>query len=168
MNKVGLGGGCHWCTEAVFQSLKGVVKVEQGFIAPKDEKEAFSEAIIVYYNPKEIDLKDLIEIHLYTHKSTSEHSMRDKYRSAVYGFDDKTILASNTILNLLQQNFDQPLVTKTVRFGTFQFSDSRFHEYYYTNPEKPFCETYIAPKLQLLLDKFSKHLISDKTNSSHE
>lgn len=168
MDKVGLGGSCHWCTEAIFQSLVGVVKVEQGFIAPKDDNDAFSEAIIVYYNPKEIELKDLIEIHLYTHKSTSEHSMRDKYRSAVYGFDNKTMLASNTLLNLLQEDFDQQLITKTVRFGAFKFSDNRFHDYYYSNPKKPFCETYIAAKLQVLLNKFSKHLILDKINSSHE
>ena len=78
MVKIGFGGGCHWCTEAVFQSLIGVETVEQGYIASEDDMTSFSEAIIVHFNQEEITLKALIEIHLFTHKSTSNHSMRSK------------------------------------------------------------------------------------------
>ena len=78
--KIALGGGCHWCTEAVFQSLKGVEKVEQGFVAPLQDLNSYSEAVIVHYNADLISLKDLIEVHLDTHKSTSNHSFRKKYR----------------------------------------------------------------------------------------
>ena len=84
--KIAFGGGCHWCTEAVFQSLKGVEKVEQGFITSYDQNNTFSEAVIVDFNTEKIDLKTLVEIHLHTHKSTSNHSMRKKYRSAIYVF----------------------------------------------------------------------------------
>ncbi|MEM9546265.1 MAG: peptide-methionine (S)-S-oxide reductase [Bacteroidota bacterium] len=80
--KVGFGGGCHWCTEAVFQSLNGVTEVEQGWIASK-EAPLLSEAVIVHYDEKIIDLTILIEIHLRTHSATSSHSMRSKYRSAI-------------------------------------------------------------------------------------
>lgn len=76
LKKIGFGGGCHWCTEAVFQSLKGVKSVQQGWIASKNEHFEFSEAVIVDFDPSSIPLKVLIEIHLHTHKSTSEHSMR--------------------------------------------------------------------------------------------
>ncbi|MEM9076169.1 MAG: peptide-methionine (S)-S-oxide reductase [Bacteroidota bacterium] len=79
MDKIGLGGGCHWCTEAVFSSLNDVIRVEQGFISSNEES-AFSEAVIVHYDSNAISLKDLVGIHLYTHKSTSDHSMRAKYR----------------------------------------------------------------------------------------
>lgn len=168
MDKVGFGGGCHWCTEGVFQSLIGVLKVEQGFIAPQARPNAFSEAIIVYYNPEEIELKDLIEIHLHTHKSTSEHAMRHKYRSAVYAFNEEVFNESDTILRLLQNDFEKPLITKTMRFGRFKFSEVKYHNYFYQNPNKPFCETYIAPKLQLLLCKFSKQVNPEKINNSHE
>ncbi|SDX82583.1 peptide-methionine (S)-S-oxide reductase [Flavobacterium degerlachei] len=78
-SKIALGGGCHWCTEAVFQSLLGVVKVEQGYVASIGDNSSFSEGVIVYFNSEEISLKTLIEIHLHTHKSTSNHSMRSKY-----------------------------------------------------------------------------------------
>ncbi|MEM1257660.1 MAG: peptide-methionine (S)-S-oxide reductase [Bacteroidota bacterium] len=155
MKRIGLGGGCHWCTEAVFQSLKGVSGVEQGFIAPGNDPDAFSEAVIVHYNEDLISLKDLIEIHLFTHKSTAAHSMRNKYRSAIYTFDTTSHKESKSIWNMLQREFTNPLLTEVCSFGAFKPSDSRFHEYYYRNPEKPFCDTHIAPKLKLLLDKFS-------------
>ena len=85
-SKIGFGGGCHWCTEAVFQSLIGVEKVEQGFVASFNLHNELSEAVIVHFNHKRISLQTLIEIHLLTHSSTSDHAMRKKYRSAIYTF----------------------------------------------------------------------------------
>ena len=76
LTKIAFGGGCHWCTEAVFQILIGVVKVQQGWVRSVKENDTFSEAVIVHFNAKKTDLKVLIEIHLLTHKSTSNHSMR--------------------------------------------------------------------------------------------
>ena len=87
IRKIGFGGGCHWCTEAVFQSLKGIETVEQGFIRSDAPADTWSEAVIVHYDPAEIDLAVLMEVHLRTHAATKDHSMRSKYRSAVYTFD---------------------------------------------------------------------------------
>ncbi len=97
--KIALGGGCHWCTEAVFQSLIGVRSVEQGFVASTEENSSFSEAVIVHFNPEDITLQTLIEVHLHTHKSTSAHSMRQKYRSAIYYFSDEQKTKSLKYLN---------------------------------------------------------------------
>ena len=83
-HKIAFGGGCHWCTEAVYKSLKGIISVEQGFLASDGEESSFSEAVIVSYEPSDISLEDLILIHLYTHKSTSDHSMRNKYLSLIH------------------------------------------------------------------------------------
>jgi peptide-methionine (S)-S-oxide reductase len=166
--KIGLGGGCHWCTEAVFLSLKGVVKVEQGFIAQQEGKSSFSEAIIVTYRIHEIGLKELIEVHLYTHKSTSAHSMRNKYRSAVYAFDEVAFNLAESYLKELQSDFEQKLITKVYYFKDFKYSRQEFHNYFYSNPEKPFCNTYIKPKLRLLLQKFSKLADNGRINSYHE
>ncbi|MDP5231207.1 MAG: peptide-methionine (S)-S-oxide reductase, partial [Cellulophaga sp.] len=88
IEEIGFGGGCHWCTEAVFQNLKGISNVSQGWIASDKNNTAFSEAVIVEFDSHKIDLKTLIQIHLQTHKSTSNHSMRKKYRSAVYTFSE--------------------------------------------------------------------------------
>ncbi|WP_239985844.1 MULTISPECIES: peptide-methionine (S)-S-oxide reductase [Arenibacter] len=145
-HKIAFGGGCHWCTEAVYQSLKGVEMVEQGFVASKGEESSFSEAVIVHYDPKSIALEDLILIHLHTHKSTSNHSMRSKYRSAIYTFNPLDFETSKVALQIFNERFTKPLVTKVLPFGDFKLSDGAFQNYYFNNPQKPFCETHIAPK----------------------
>lgn len=158
LHKIGFGGGCHWCTEAVFQSLKGVHKVKQGFVGSEEENSSFSEAVIVHFNTNEISLKDLIAIHLHTHESTSRHSMRSKYRSAIYTFYGKDEIDAAKILVDLQGDFERKLITQVLPFKTFKPSDEMFHNYYYSDKEKPFCKTYINPKLKLLLERFSVHV----------
>ena len=165
LKKVGLGGGCHWCTEAVFSSLKDVAKVEQGFINSKEES-TYSEAVIVHFDNTNISLRELIEIHLYTHKSTSNHSMRSKYRSAVYVIDANDFESSKRILEMLQEEFEDTLVTEIHNFQSFKPSLEQFHNYYYTDSQKHFCTAYITPKLSLLLKNFGKFTDSEKVKAS--
>jgi peptide-methionine (S)-S-oxide reductase len=162
-DKIAFGGGCHWCTEAVFQSLQGVHKVEQGYVASYEEYDSFSEAVIVYFDSEIISLNILIEIHLNTHKSTSEHSMRPKYRSAIYIFSDLQKEQALDILKVIQVSFQQQLVTKVLPFKNFRPSREEILNYYYKNPEKPFCETFINPKLKLIVERFSEFISIDKT-----
>ena len=165
IEKIAFGGGCHWCTEAVFQSLIGVKKVEQGFVASIGENDSFSEAVIVHFNPTEIELKTLIEIHLYTHKSTSNHSMRTKYRSAIYIFSEEQRVYSKQVLGDLQEVFENKIITQVLSFMVFTPSPEGFQDYYQKNPNKPFCEKYINPKLTLLSQQFSKQLDKTKTGN---
>lgn len=160
--KIALGGGCHWCTEAVFQSLVGVENVEQGYVASEGEYHTFSEAVIVHFNAELISLNTLIEIHLHTHKSTSNHSMREKYRSAVYTFSEEQKMSVEKIIDELQIEFDSKIVTKVYPFSKFKASREAIQNYYEKNPNKPFCETFINPKLMLLLQKFSDYVNNQK------
>ena len=161
-SKIALGGGCHWCTEAVFQSLKGVEKVEQGYVASTGENDTFSEAVIINFNPGSISLDTLIEIHLHTHKSTSDHSMREKYRSAVYVFSEEQKESSENIIQGFQKEFDDKLITSVYTFKRFQASREEILDYYYENPDKPFCKKFIDPKLKLLQQKFLKEINKEK------
>lgn len=156
--KIAFGGGCHWCTEAVFQFLIGVVKVTQGWVNSFEEDASFSEAVIVTFDTAFISLETLIEIHLYTHKSTTEHSFREKYRSAVYAFSTEQFVASKYSIENLQCSFDQAIITKVLAFNSFNTSREQIQSYYKKNPNKPFCKKYINPKLELLLEKFSKNV----------
>ena len=162
LQKIALGGGCHWCTEAVFQSLIGVIKVEQGFVASTHENSSFSEAVIVHFCSEKIALKVLIEIHLHTHKSTSNHSMRTKYRSAVYTFSEAQKQEAEQIIDTSQKAFDCKLITQIFPFKTFKGSRQEITNYYYNNPDKPFCESFINPKLKILLNQFSAYANQDK------
>jgi peptide-methionine (S)-S-oxide reductase len=152
--KIGLGGGCHWCTEAVFQALAGVSNVEQGFIRSEPPEDNWSEAVIVTFDPVVLPMESLIEIHLRTHSSTSHHKMRGKYRSAVYVYDAGTGVKVGRILRNLQREFEDPLVTNVLSLAGFKSSDERFQNYYASDPDRPFCKTYIDPKLALLRKRY--------------
>jgi peptide-methionine (S)-S-oxide reductase len=154
VQKIGLGGGCHWCTEAVFAALRGVICVEQGFIRSDAPDDNFSEAVLLTFQPDKISLGTLIEIHLRTHSSTSNHSMRRKYRSAVYVMDEVQAEAARRVLIEVGPGFDAPLVTRILPFRTFKASDERFQRYSEKNAGGPFCTTYIDPKLALLRKEF--------------
>jgi len=155
-DRVGLGGGCHWCTEAVFQTLRGVVDVAQGFVCAPPPHDSWSEAVIVSFDPELIDLRTLIEVHSRTHASTSHHKMRGKYRSAIYTFNAAQAGLAIAVLGDLQSEFAEPLVTLVLDHADFKPSDERFHNYYATDPERPFCRTYIDPKLQLIRQNYSE------------
>lgn len=154
IHKIGFGGGCHWCTEAVFQAVTGVQKVEQGYIASSREAADFSEAVIVHYHPSIISSKDLIRIHLHTHNSTSDHSFRRKYRSAVYFFIPEERADYLSIIEELQQEFDKALVTQALPFREFRASRDSIQNYYRKNPDAPFCKRYIEPKLEIIKKEF--------------
>ncbi|MEG8042407.1 peptide-methionine (S)-S-oxide reductase [Sphingomonas sp. LR59] len=77
MQKIGFGGGCHWCTEGVFQALLGVVEVEQGFIQSDAPWDAWSEGVLVHFDPAIIDLGTLAEVHLRTHSANGTYSPAD-------------------------------------------------------------------------------------------
>ena len=151
--QIALGGGCHWCTEAVFQQLEGVYTIQQGYVASNGENSSFSEAILFEYNSDIISLQKLIYVHLLTHQSTSNHSFRKKYRSAVYYFsEDQKTEITNTII-YLQKKFDQKIITQVLPFIEFKPSRESIQNYYTKNPDSPFCKRYIIPKLKLLEDK---------------
>jgi peptide-methionine (S)-S-oxide reductase len=159
-NKIGFGGGCHWCTEAVFVSLHGVVSVEQGFIRADAPDDSFSEGVIVTFQPEKISLRVLIEIHLRTHSSTSHHAMRQKYRSAVYAMNAAQAEDARRVLADIAPSFDAPLVTRVLPLRAFKASEERFQRYAEKNAGGPFCTTYIDPKLALLRKQFSSLLKS--------
>ncbi|WGI20925.1 peptide-methionine (S)-S-oxide reductase [Amylibacter sp. IMCC11727] len=156
--KIAFGGGCHWCTEAVFQALRGVQRTEQGFVQSTAPNDTWSEAVIVHFDPAAIPLATLVEIHVRTHASTSAHKMRGKYRSAVYTATPDQTEPTGQTLAALAPEFDAPLVTQILPLIAFKPSDSRFHNYYETDPTRPFCKTYIDPKLAKLRTDFTRHL----------
>lgn len=155
---VGFGGGCHWCTEAVFQPLVGVREVRQGFIRSDAPDDTWSEAVEVTFDPADICLMDLLAVHLTTHASQSDHKMRGKYRSAVYVSDEAQQAECQDLIEQLGAEADTPFITRALMRRGFKPSDLRFHDYYRSNPEKPFCQNYIEPKLAKLRANYNSLL----------
>lgn len=162
MLKIGFGGSCHWCTEAIFLSLKGVKSVLQGWISSDGDNSTLSEAVIVEYDEQVISSEILIAIHLATHSSTSDHKMRSKYRSAVYTFDKYQSENARQTIALLQKDYEAPVITEVLPYKSFKLNSESYLNYYYNDVQKPFCENIINPKLEKLLKFFSNETDHDK------
>lgn len=147
--QLGLGGGCHWCTEAVFQAIEGVQRVEQGYISSRPPFENKSEAVLIYFTDQ-ADLEKLIDIHLQTHAATKQHSRRNDYRSAIYYFDEELKNRIEVIMSSLSRKRNQTYITKVLSFESFEPSRESLQNYYQTRPEAPFCKRYIEPKLEVV------------------
>ena len=114
MVTIGFGGGCHWCTEAVFQPLEGVSEVRQGFIRSDGPDEAWSEAVEISFDPDRVSLRDLIAVHLSTHASEADHKMRGKYRCAVYSMTAEQQNACATHIRDLAAEAEVHFVTRSL------------------------------------------------------
>lgn len=154
IQKVGFGGGCHWCTEAVFNQIPGVSQVDQGWIKSDSPKHSFSEAVIVHYSDEIVSLEFLVKVHLATHSSTSSHSMRIKYRSAIYFFTKNDEIILGQLLKQLIEKEQKAYITQILPFSDFKLNKEEYLDYFGKNPNVPFCQTYIVPKLKLLRNNF--------------
>lgn len=173
IKKIALSGSCYWCMEAIFQSLKGVIDVDQGWITTKhapctDFDEAVSyeaisyEAVVVEFDSNVIPLDVLIDIHIHTHSSTYEHALRERYPSAVYAYHQEDFVEIENILAEKKNSFEAPLLTQTRMAGQFKPSKQSMQDYYYNNPDKPFCQTIINPKLQKLMQQYGSWVEQEK------
>ena len=165
MDSIGFGGGCHWCTEAVFQALRGVVHVDQGFIQSEAPSDRWAEGVIVQFDPAIIDLSTLAEVHLRTHSANGTYSPDGRYRSAIYVFDgDQRDSATRTLAHFAQES-GRPARTKVLPFDSFKPSEARYRTYYHTDSNRPFCRRYIDPKLAYIQRHFAHVAGRDSTDT---
>ncbi|OEF28136.1 peptide-methionine (S)-S-oxide reductase [Vibrio rumoiensis] len=168
IKQVALSGSCYWCMEAIFQSLKGITHVNQGWIAKKDPTitgshtsnepsyhEPTYEAVLITYDPSIIPLEVIIDIHIHTHSSTHQHALRSRYPSAVYAYDADDLVMIETILHQFKKRFESTLLTQAFMAGNFIPSKQSMQDYFYSNPDKPFCQTIISPKLRKLMSEYA-------------
>ena len=155
-SRVGFGGGCHWCTEGVFQALKGVTQVDQGFIQSQAPADTWAEGVIVHYDPALISLQTLSEVHLRTHSSNRARSVRSKYRSAIYVIEDSQRHAAQSAIDGFADESGKAVYTQVLPFAGFKASETRYQNYYQTDPNRPFCRVYIDPKLDFIRRNFAE------------
>ena len=155
MEKIGFGGGCHWCTEGVFQALRGVIQVEQGFIQSEAPSDAWAEGVIVSFDPSIISLDTLADVHLRTHSANGTYSPGGRYRSAIYVFAADQRPDVVHAIDRFASDSGKTVRTIILPFVGFQPSDTRYQNYYQTNPDRPFCRRYIDPKLAYIRRHFA-------------
>jgi len=163
MEQATFGGGCFWCTEAVFQNLKGVYKVVSGYMGGQKPNPSYedicegntghAEVIRIDYNPSEISFEDLLLVFFKTHNPTTlnrqGNDMGTQYRSVVfYESQEQKIAAENMINNLDKAMvYDQPIVTEVSPVSKFYEAEDYHQDYFNNNANKAYCVHVIQPKL---------------------
>jgi peptide-methionine (S)-S-oxide reductase len=169
-----LGGGCFWCTEAVFTQLKGVEKVESGYSGGKLESPTYeqvstgttghAEAVQITFDPNVISYKEILEIFFSTHDPTTLNrqgpDVGTQYRSVIfYHNDQQKAIAEQVIKEITEEKvFDAPLVTQLEPFRVFYEAEDYHKNYFKRHPEQPYCSLIIAPKLAKLRELYMSKL----------
>ena len=165
-----LASGCFWCTEAVFDIIKGVVRVEPGYTGgntPNPSYEQVSsgttghaEAVQVTYDPKVVSYKEILEIFFATHDPTTlnrqGHDVGTQYRSVVfYRNETQRNVALETIKELDTEGiWPSPIVTQLLPLKTFYKAEEYHKDYYQLHKNAAYCQQVITPKIAKLQQRF--------------
>ncbi|MBI2610352.1 peptide-methionine (S)-S-oxide reductase MsrA [Candidatus Kaiserbacteria bacterium] len=168
------GGGCFWCTEAVFQMLKGVTKVEPGYSGGKMDDPTYeavssgttghAEVIRVTYDPVLISYDDLLTVFFGSHDPTSMNrqggDVGEQYRSIIfYQTDDEQRVAEKKIAEINESLKDGTrIVTELAPFRNFYKAEDYHQNYYKTNTSAPYCQLVIEPKIEKVRKRFAELL----------
>jgi peptide-methionine (S)-S-oxide reductase len=168
------GGGCFWCTEAVFQMLKGVLKVESGYAGggvanPSYERVSsgttgHAEVIRVTYDPAIITYEDLLTVFFGSHDPTTPNrqgaDVGEQYRSVIfYASEEEKLLAERLIAEVNASLTDGTrVVTQLVPFESFYPAESYHRNYFNENQSAPYCQLVIEPKIEKVRKRFAELL----------
>lgn len=168
------GGGCFWCTEAVFQNLQGVISVMPGYSGGKKENPTYKEVssgntghievIEIKFNPNEIGYKNLLDVFFATHDPTTLNRQGEdrgeQYSSVIFFANYEQRREAENFINQLERErvFKQPIVTRIELFKNFYPAENYHQNYYINNPNKLYCKLIINPKLEKLKKEYAKYL----------
>jgi peptide-methionine (S)-S-oxide reductase len=173
MQTIYLAGGCFWCTEAVFKSIKGVSEVVPGYIGgdlPNPTYEQIcsgetghAEAVKVVYDESILPLSDLLEIFFATHDPTTlnrqGNDVGTQYRSAIFFTNKEQENASHEAIKEAQKSFSQHIVTDVVPASEFYQAEEYHRDYYFAHSNQPYCMIVISPKLEKLQKDFADKIV---------
>lgn len=167
-----LGGGCFWCTDAVFKRLIGVIKVTPGYAGgdrPKPTYETVcqgltgqAEVVKIDFNPKQITLKKLLDVFWDIHDPTSLNKQGNdvgtQYRSIILYVNEKQKGIIKNEIAKISQSKEKPIVTEVKQLETFWPAEDYHYNYYDKNKTQPYCNLVIAPKLRHFEEKYKDWL----------
>jgi peptide-methionine (S)-S-oxide reductase len=170
------GGGCFWCTEAVFDELRGVKSVVSGYAGGTTKSPTYeqvcsgntghAEAIKIEFDPAQISFRDLMTVFFATHDPTTRNRQGNdvgtQYRSAIFFTDDQQKAEAASFIKELEEakTFKNSIVTSLESFADFYPAEDYHQKFYANNPYQPYCQYSIPPKLNKLHKQFSTLLKS--------
>lgn len=172
--KVYFGGGCFWCTEAVFQSIRGVLTVKPGYSGGTEDnplyedvahgKTGHAETVEIVYDPSKVEFKDLLTVFFATHDPTSINQqgadIGTQYRSAIFYTTEEQKRRSEKFIEHINNSdsMGKRVVTQVEPLKTFYEADARHKDYYKRNSENRYCQIVINPKLEKVQRDFAELL----------
>jgi peptide-methionine (S)-S-oxide reductase len=168
-----LGGGCFWCTEAIFSELKGVKSVQPGYSGGRVPNPTYeqvctdttghAEVVRVIFDDELISLDDILRIFFTTHDPTTPNRQGDdvgtQYRSIILYTSLEQKEASERIMKEMETSvWRKRIVTEIVPFEVFYPAEEYHKEYFKRNGNKPYCRLVIAPKVAKLREHYAKFL----------
>lgn len=168
------GGGCFWCTEAIFQQLKGVISVTPGYAGGHIPNPSYNEVSSgttghaevarIEFDPSIIPYQDLLEVFMHLHDPTTlnrqGYDVGSQYRSIIlYNSEQQRKIAEKELKTLTsEKEFKKPIVTEIKPLDKFYEAEDYHKNYYLNNQDKPYCQLIISPKLTHLRQKYSNKL----------
>ncbi len=161
-----LGGGCFWCTEAVFKTLPGIIEVEPGYAGGNTENPTYSqvcsgrtghaEVTKIVFDSDKLAYRKLLEVFFKVHDPTTlnrqGHDTGTQYRSIILYTSDEQAKEAAEYINTLgkTQVFESPIVTEVKPLVKFWPAEDYHRDYYAKNTGAPYCQAVIRPKLEKL------------------
>ncbi|MBF5006688.1 peptide-methionine (S)-S-oxide reductase MsrA [Diaphorobacter caeni] len=169
-----LGGGCFWCTEAVFDRVNGVTDVESGYANGHvdhptyaqicDGNTGHAEVVKLRYDPSVISLRQILEIFFATHDPTTlnrqGNDVGTQYRSAIYYTNDEQKQVIDELLREIGQDklFGAPVVTEVEPLQCYWRAEDYHQDYFLQHPNQGYCAFVVGPKVDKFRKTFSRHL----------
>jgi peptide-methionine (S)-S-oxide reductase len=169
-----LAGGCFWCLEAVYENLKGVTKVESGYMGGTTINPSYrdvcsgltghAEVVQVTFDPDVVSYSDILNVFFAIHDPTTlnrqGNDMGTQYRSAIfYHSPEQKQQGEAKIAELTAaQLFDRPIVTDVTAAGPFFKAEDYHQGYFRAHPEQPYCQYVVSPKVAKFRKKFASRL----------
>jgi len=165
-----LAAGCFWCTEAAFSIIKGVERIEPGYTGGSVSNPSYeqvstgttghAEAAQIFFDPKVISYKEILEIYFTVHDPTSLNrqgaDVGTQYRSAIFYHNPEQKATAEALIDELnkEQIWDKPIVTAVEPLKVFYNAETYHKDYYKKHPKEPYCQAVIAPKIAKLQHRF--------------
>jgi len=165
------GNGCFWCTEAIFQALKGVTSVTSGYTGGHTQNPTYmeicngdtghAEVIRIEYDADILSFDELLLVFFKTHNPTTlnrqGNDVGTQYRSAIFYHTDEQKQQAEAMIKTLTEEkvFDKPIVTEVTAVSEFYPAEDYHQNYYQGNPNKPYCAFVIQPKLNKFAKEFT-------------
>jgi peptide-methionine (S)-S-oxide reductase len=172
--KATLGGGCFWCTEAVYKQLNGVIDVVPGYsggiVRNPSYKEVcegttgHAEVVQVTFDPEIVSFQDILNVFFRVHDPTSLNRQGadtgTQYRSVVFYHTDEQKSTAEKVISLLEKEkvYDHPIVTEITKLDVFYPAEDYHRDYFARNKNQSYCQFVIAPKLEKFRKVFSDKL----------